>query len=131
MRRPARTVLNAVRLMYAGAVLEVLALIIVLVTRGSLKSAIFKRHPNYTSAQLHTAEFARTIPLIIGALIACGSPPRGSRPWPLPDARTGGQRSRAPRAAPDLEALSSPHLPRLLLGVESLGGSVTSAIKDL
>ncbi len=69
---PPRTVLNAVRLMYAGAVLEVLALIIALVTRGSLKSVIFKRHPNYTSAQLHTAEFARTIPLIIGALIAIG-----------------------------------------------------------
>jgi hypothetical protein len=69
---PPRTVLNAVRLMYAGAVLEVLALVIALVTRGSFKSAIFKRHPNYTSAQLHTAEFARTIPLIIGALIAIG-----------------------------------------------------------
>jgi hypothetical protein len=69
---PPYAVLNAVRLMYAGAVLEVLALIIALVTRGSLKSAILNRHPNYTSAQLHTAEFARTFPLIIGALIAIG-----------------------------------------------------------
>jgi len=69
---PPRTVVNAVRLMYAGAALEVLALIVALVTRASLKSAILKRHPGYTSAQLHTAEFARTIPLIIGALIAIG-----------------------------------------------------------
>jgi hypothetical protein len=69
---PPHTVRNAVRLMYAGAVLEVPALIIALVTRGSLKSAIFERHPNYTLAQLHTAEFARTIPLIVGALIAIG-----------------------------------------------------------
>jgi hypothetical protein len=63
MQERPHTVRNAVRLMYAGAVLEVLALIIALVTRGSLKSAIFKRHPNYTLAQLHTAEFGRTIRL--------------------------------------------------------------------
>jgi len=69
---PPRTVANAVRLMYAGAALEVLALIVALVTRASLKSAILRSHPGYTSAQLHTAELARTIPLIIGALAAVG-----------------------------------------------------------
>jgi len=69
---PPRTVVSAVRLMYAGAALEVLALIVALVTRASLKSAILTRHPGYTPAQLHTAELARTVPLIIGALVAVG-----------------------------------------------------------
>ena len=67
--QPPRSVLSAVKLMYAGAALEVLAVIIALVTIGSLKSDIFKTHPNYTSAQLHTAEVARTVPLAAGAVI--------------------------------------------------------------
>jgi hypothetical protein len=71
--RPPRTVLRAISLMYAGAALEVVALIIALVTRGSLKSAIVKVHPHYTSAQLHTAENFRAGILVVGALIAVGA----------------------------------------------------------
>ena len=67
-----RSVRNAVRLMYAGAALEVIAVIVTLLTQGSLKSSILKSHPDYTAAQLHTAEVARTAVLIIGALIAIG-----------------------------------------------------------
>ena len=70
--QPPRSVLNAVKLMYAGAALEVLAVIIAVVTIGSLKSAILARHPGYTTASLHTAEVARTVPLVIGGLIAIG-----------------------------------------------------------
>jgi hypothetical protein len=70
--QPPRSVLNAVKLMYAGAALEVLAVIIALVTIGSLKSAILTRHPAYTPVQLHRAEAARTVPLVIGGLIAIG-----------------------------------------------------------
>lgn len=70
--QPPRSVLNAVKLMYAGAALEVLALISALLTTRSLKSAILTRHPNYTAAQLHTAEVARTVPLAIGAVITIG-----------------------------------------------------------
>jgi hypothetical protein len=44
--------------MYAGAALEVLALIVAVVTIGSLKLTIIKTHPDYTPAQLHTAEVA-------------------------------------------------------------------------
>lgn len=69
---PPRSVRNAVKLMYAGAALEVLAVIIAVVTVGSLKSAILARHPAYTAARLHTAEVARTVPLVIGGLIAIG-----------------------------------------------------------
>jgi hypothetical protein len=63
---------NAVRLMYAGAALEVIALIVAVLTRGSLKSAILRNHPLYSTSQVHTAEIARTVPLIVGALIAIG-----------------------------------------------------------
>jgi hypothetical protein len=70
--QPPRSVRNAVKLMYTGAALEVLAVIIALVTIGSLKSDILARHPAYTAAQLHSAEVARTVPLVIGGLIAIG-----------------------------------------------------------
>jgi hypothetical protein len=66
------SVRNAVTLMYAGAALEVVALITAVLTRGSLKSIILRRHPHYTLAQVHTAEAARIFPLAFGALIAIG-----------------------------------------------------------
>jgi hypothetical protein len=69
---PPGLVRNAVRLMYAGAVVEVLAVVIALVTRASLTSSILARHPAYTAAQLHSAEAARTVPLIVGGVIAAG-----------------------------------------------------------
>jgi hypothetical protein len=56
--------------MWVGAALEVLAVILALATIGSLKSVILARHPAYTAAELHTAEVARTVPLVIGGLIA-------------------------------------------------------------
>ena len=68
--QPPRSVLNAVRLMYAGAALEVLAVVIAMLTRGSLRSAILARHPAYSVVQLHHAEVARAVPLVIGGLIA-------------------------------------------------------------
>jgi len=69
---PPRCVLNAVRLMYAGAALELLALIIAVATRASLKWAILARHPFYNPAQVHHAEVARAVPLVVGALVATG-----------------------------------------------------------
>jgi hypothetical protein len=70
--QPPRSVLNAVKLMYAGAALEVLAVIIAVVTIGTLKSAILAKHPAYTAESLHTAEVARTVLLVSGGLIAIG-----------------------------------------------------------
>ncbi|HEY1619184.1 MAG TPA: hypothetical protein VGG25_16300 [Streptosporangiaceae bacterium] len=67
---PPRPVQNAVKLMYAGAAIEVIALVVGLLTKGSYKNALMKAHPGYTTAQLHTAESARAIPLVIGAVIA-------------------------------------------------------------
>jgi hypothetical protein len=69
---PPRLVLDAVRLMYAGAVVEVVAVVVALVSQGTINSAILARHPAYTAAQLHTAEGALTVPLIAGGSIAAG-----------------------------------------------------------
>ena len=70
--QPPRSVLNAVKLMYAGAALEVIALIVALATVSSLKSAILARHPHYTSTQLHTAQIAQTGAIVVGAVITIG-----------------------------------------------------------
>jgi hypothetical protein len=64
-----RTVRNAVRLMYFGAALVVPNLIVDVLTRSTFKPAILQAHPDYTAAQLHSAELARTVPLLIAAPI--------------------------------------------------------------
>ena len=69
---PPRSVQNAVKLMYAGAAVEVIALVVALIARNSMKSALLKLHPNYTAAQLHTAVNTQTVSLVIGAAIATG-----------------------------------------------------------
>ena len=69
---PPRPVLTAVRLMYAGAALEVIALIVTVLTAGSVRSALAARHPGYTAAQLHGAEVVRIVPLVIGAVLTIG-----------------------------------------------------------
>jgi hypothetical protein len=68
--QPPQSVRNAIKLMYAGMALEVVALIVALVSAGSLKSGILHKHPRYTSTQLHAAEVARTVPVVVGAVIA-------------------------------------------------------------
>jgi hypothetical protein len=65
-----QSVRNAIKLMYAGMALEVVALIVAIVFAGSLKSGILSKHPHYTTTQLHAAESARTLPIVIGAVIA-------------------------------------------------------------
>ena len=69
---PPRPVLFAVRLMYAGAALEVIALIVTVLTAGSVRSALAARHPGYTAAQLHAAEVVRTVPVVVGAVLTIG-----------------------------------------------------------
>jgi hypothetical protein len=65
-----RSVRTAVRLMYLAAGLEAVAFVVALLTRGSLRAAILRRHPHYTATQLHHAENAQTVILVVGALIA-------------------------------------------------------------
>ena len=62
----------AVKLMYVGAGLSAIGLVLTLVTIGSLKSAILKAHPLDTTSQIHAAQRAVVVAAIVGGLIAIG-----------------------------------------------------------
>jgi hypothetical protein len=67
-----QSVLTAVKLMYVGAGLSTLGLVVSLLTIGSLKTAILKRQPNLTSSQLHTAQTVGVAGAIIVGLLGVG-----------------------------------------------------------
>lgn len=69
---PPTPVLQAVKLMYAGAIVSAISLIITLVTIGSLKTAIHNADPSLTAAKLHSAEVAAVAVAIIFGLIGIG-----------------------------------------------------------
>jgi hypothetical protein len=69
MSRSPRPVLNAVRLMCLGAVLELAVLVTVLVTLGSVRSAIVQ---DFTADQWHTTVLTQVIPVLAGAPIVAG-----------------------------------------------------------
>jgi hypothetical protein len=69
---PPASVRNAVRLMYAGAALSVVVVIVTLLTIGSLKANILAHYPHYTATQRHDAEVAAVITSIIGGALAVG-----------------------------------------------------------
>jgi hypothetical protein len=69
LSRSPRPVRNAVRLMCAGAVLELGVLVTVLVTLGTVRSAIIQY---FTAAQWHTATLTQIVPLAAGAPIMAG-----------------------------------------------------------
>jgi hypothetical protein len=64
---------TAVKLMYAGAVLSGLSFIVGLVTIGSLRQAIIKASKTpLTATQVHTAEVAGVVVIVILGLIGVG-----------------------------------------------------------
>ena len=65
-------VTTAVRLMYAGAALSAIEIILGLATIGSLKSAIRSSYPGYTASQIHTAEVAAIVAAVVIGAIAIG-----------------------------------------------------------
>jgi hypothetical protein len=69
---PPTPVLQAVRLMYAGAIVSAISLIITLVTVGSLKTAIHNADPSLSASKLHSAEVAAVAVAIIFGLIGVG-----------------------------------------------------------
>jgi hypothetical protein len=72
-RPPApQSVLMAVRFMYAGAALSAIEIIIGLLTVGSLRSAIRTQFPAYTTHQIHRAEIAELVVIIVIGLLAVG-----------------------------------------------------------
>jgi len=72
-RPPApQSIQNAVKLMYAGAALSAVGLIVGLATIGSLKNAIKSADPSFTASQVHSAEVVGVASVIIGGLLGIG-----------------------------------------------------------
>ncbi len=71
-QRPAapNSVQTAVKLMYAGAALSFIELVVSLATVSRLKSAILNKYPHYTSAQVHSAEVVIVAGVVVEAVIA-------------------------------------------------------------
>jgi len=67
--QPPRPVRTAVMLMYAGAALSVIGVVLELVAVGSVRKAIKKADPSLTATQLHNAEvFGVAFAVIIGLI---------------------------------------------------------------
>ena len=69
---PPTPVVQAVKLMYAGAIVSAISLIITLATVGSLKTAIHNADPTLRASKLHSAEVAAVAVAIIFGLIGIG-----------------------------------------------------------
>jgi hypothetical protein len=69
---PPDSVLTAVKLMYAGAVVNGLALIVGLATIGSLRSALRRADPSLTTTQLHDFEVFYVTLSVVTGLIGIG-----------------------------------------------------------
>ena len=66
------SVLNAVKLMYVGAAVSAISLIVSLSTVGSLRSTIRSRDPSFTQSQIHSAEAVVVAFAVIDGLISVG-----------------------------------------------------------
>jgi hypothetical protein len=69
---PPPSIQNAVRLMYVGAAVSAISLIVTLTTIGSLRTAIHKANPALSASKLHSAETAAVVLAIILGLIGIG-----------------------------------------------------------
>ncbi len=67
-----QSVQTAVKLMYAGAALSFIELVVGVVTVGSVRRAIRKAYPHYTSAQIHRLEVADIVIAVVVGVIAIG-----------------------------------------------------------
>lgn len=72
LQQPPGSVVNAVRLMYAGAALSGLEIVLSLVTISSLKAAIRANDPSLTATQLNTAEGVAVGFAVVLGLIGVG-----------------------------------------------------------
>ena len=61
---------TAVRLMYAGAGLSFIELVVILATIGSLRHFILTHYPHYTASQVHAAEVAEVVSVVLQSVIA-------------------------------------------------------------
>jgi hypothetical protein len=63
---------TAVRLMYAGAVVNAISFILGLVTLGSVRHDLEKRYPNYSTAKINTAVHFEIVVVIVAGIIGVG-----------------------------------------------------------
>jgi hypothetical protein len=69
---PPPSVVMAVRLMYAGAVVSAVSLVVGLATVGSLRTALHKSQPTLTPTQLHDLQTVVVVGSIVIGLISIG-----------------------------------------------------------
>ena len=69
---PPPSVVMAVRLMYAGAVVSGLSLIVGLATVGSLRSSLHKSDPSLTTSQLHNLQTVVVVGSVFIGVISIG-----------------------------------------------------------
>jgi len=69
---PPPSVVMAVRLMYAGAVVSALSLIVGLVTVGSLRNSLHKSDPSLTTSQLHSLQTVVVVGSVFIGVISVG-----------------------------------------------------------
>jgi len=69
---PPPSVVMAVRLMYAGAVVSALSLIVGLVTVGSLRTSLHKSDPSLTTSQLHSLQTVVVVGSVFIGVISIG-----------------------------------------------------------
>jgi hypothetical protein len=66
------SVRNAVKLMYGGAAISVVSLVISLISIGSIKSAIRTQFPKYTTTQVNNAFTSFLVVVIVSAVLGIG-----------------------------------------------------------
>lgn len=66
------SVVNAVRLMYAGAVISAVTFIIGIVTIGSTRSSLRKSYPKYTTHQINTLVTVSIVFAVVVGLLSVG-----------------------------------------------------------
>jgi hypothetical protein len=64
------SVQTAVKLMYAGAALSFIELVVILATIGSLRHTIVTHYPRYTPSQVHAAEVIAIVSVVLESVIA-------------------------------------------------------------
>ena len=69
---PPGSVVMAVRLMYAGAVVSALSLVVGLLTISSLRSSLHKSDPSLTASQLHSLQTVVVVGSVLIGLISIG-----------------------------------------------------------
>ena len=69
---PPPSVVMAVRLMYAGAVVSAISLVVGLATVGSLRNSLHKQQPSLTATQLHNLQTIVVVGSVFIGLVSIG-----------------------------------------------------------